>query len=115
MIGILPTRNTLVRMKLTGEQLLQVVKERRPLVAGMEETPEGFVMASGSPLDPHATYQVLLPDTLYLGGNYYDVARFDPSPVYTGIDWREPMLAKIRSLRSSREHPLEDVLGPIGP
>jgi 5'-nucleotidase / UDP-sugar diphosphatase len=113
-IGILPTENVLVRVELTGEQLLEVLNARRPLVAGLNETPEGYTLPSGEPLDPQATYRVLLPDTLYLGGNYYDVARYDPSPTPTGIDWRDPMLAKLRSLQSSRAHPLEAVLGQGG-
>ena len=113
-IGILPTENVLVRVELTGEQLLEVLKARRPLVAGLSETPEGYVLSSGAPLDPGATYSVLLPDTLYLGGNYYDVARYDPTPTSTGIDWRDPMLATLRELQSSRDHPLEAVLGQGG-
>ncbi len=73
-VGILPTENVLVRVELTGEQLLEVLTSRRPLVAGLTETEDGYTLPSGAPLDPLATYQVLLPDTLYLGGNYYDVA-----------------------------------------
>ncbi len=75
-IGMLPTENELVRIELTGEQLLEVLKARRPLVAGLTETPDGYRLADGQPLDLQAIYHVLLPETLYLGGNYYDVARF---------------------------------------
>jgi 5'-nucleotidase/UDP-sugar diphosphatase len=114
-IGILPTENVLVRVELTGEQLLEVLNSRRPLVAGLNETPEGYTLPSGAPLDSQATYRILLPDTLYLGGNYYDVARYDPSPTSTGIDWRDPMLAKLRSLQTTRDHPLEAALGQGGP
>lgn len=114
-IGILPTENVLVRIELTGEQLLGVLKERRPLVAGLAETPEGYVLPSGAPLDPQATYRVLLPDTLYLGGNYYDVARYDPSPTSTGIKWRDPVLAMLRSLKTTRDNPLEAALGQNSP
>jgi 2',3'-cyclic-nucleotide 2'-phosphodiesterase (5'-nucleotidase family) len=114
-IGILPTENVLVRIELTGEQLLEVLRARRPLVAGVSETPGGYRLSSGALLDPQATYTVLLPDTLYLGGNYYEVARYDPTPTSTGIDWREPMLARLRSLQTSRDHPLEGVLSQGGP
>ncbi len=109
-IGMLPTQNELMRIKLTGEQLLETLDSRRPLVAGMIETPDGYRLSNGEPLDPQATYQVLLPDTLYLGGNYYDVARFDPSPTSTGIDWRDPTLALLRTLGTSRNNPLEAAL-----
>jgi 5'-nucleotidase/UDP-sugar diphosphatase len=111
LIGILPTENQLVRIELTGEQLLATLESRRPLVAGMSETPDGWRLSNGKPIDPQATYRVLLPDTLYLGGNYYDVARFDPSPTSTGIDWREPTLALLRALGTSRSNPLETALG----
>jgi len=114
-IGMLPTENELVRIELTGEQLLEVLEARRPLVAGLTETPDGYRLADGEPLDPQAIYRVLLPETLYLGGNYYDVARFDPSPTSTGIDWRDPTLALLRSLGTSRLNPLETALGPSAP
>jgi len=109
-IGMLPTRNTLMRIKLTGEQLEQVVETNRPLVAGLTETADGYHLADGLPLDLQATYEVLLPDTLYLGGNYYDVARFDSSPTATGIDWRAPTLALLRALGTDRSRPLDQVL-----
>lgn len=110
-IGILPTENELVRIELTGEQLLEVLEARRPLVAGVSETPDGYRLTDGTPLDSQATYEILLPDTLYQGGNYYDVARFDPSPTATGIDWRDPTLALLRSLGTNRSNPLEAALG----
>jgi 5'-nucleotidase / UDP-sugar diphosphatase len=113
-IGILPTENVLVRVELTGEQLLEVLNSRRPLVAGLNETADGYTLPSGAPLDHQATYQVLLPDTLYLGGNYYDVARYDPTPTSTGIDWRDPMLDTLRSLQTTRDWPLEAALGEAG-
>ena len=109
-IGILPTENVLVRVEMTGKQLLEVLNARRPLVAGLSETPEGYTLPTGAPLDPEATYSVLLPDTLYEGGNYYDVARYDPSPTSTGIDWRDPMLAMLRSLQTTRDYPLQTAL-----
>jgi len=114
-IGMLPTENELVRIELTGEQLLEVLEARRPLVAGLAETPDGYRLADGQPLDLQAIYRVLLPETLYLGGNYYDVARFDPSPTPTGIDWRDPTLALLRSLGTSRKNPLETALGQSAP
>jgi 2',3'-cyclic-nucleotide 2'-phosphodiesterase (5'-nucleotidase family) len=110
-IGMLPTENVLVRIELTGEQLLETINSRRPLVAGMTETPDGYRLSNGELIDPTAVYHVLLPDTLYLGGNYYDVARYDPSPTSTGIDWRDPTLTLLRTLGTSRSNPLETALG----
>lgn len=112
-IGLLSTGNTLVRIELTGAQLVQVLEQNRPLAAGVLETAEGYRMADGEPLDPSATYTVLLPDTLYLGGNYYNVADLDPSPTPTGIDWRWPTLDLLRSLASDRQDPLNDVLAGL--
>ena len=109
-IGILPTENTLVRIELTGEQLRQVLEANRPLAAGVTETPDGYRLADGLLLDARVTYEVLLPDTLYLGGNYYDVARFDTSPTATGIDWRAPTVALLRALGTDRSRPLDQVL-----
>ncbi|MCJ7677596.1 MAG: bifunctional metallophosphatase/5'-nucleotidase [Anaerolineales bacterium] len=109
-IGMLPTENMLVRIELTGEQLRQVLEANRPLAAGVTETPDGYRLADGSLLDAQATYEVLLPDTLYLGGNYYDVARFDSSPTATGIEWRAPTVALLRALGTDRRRPLDQVL-----
>ncbi len=112
-IGLLSTNNILVRIELTGEELVQVLKRHRPLAAGITEDAEGYRMRDGSPLDPAASYTVLLPDTLYLGGNSYRVADFDPSPTPTGIDWRAPTLDLLRSLGSDRQHPLDELLAGL--
>ncbi len=112
-VGLLPAENELVCVELTGEQLLSILEERRPLVAGLVEGAGGYMLSDGSPLTPEALVSVLLPDALYLGENYYSVAQFDPTPTHTGIGWREPTLSLLRRLATGSAHPLEEALASL--
>ena len=64
-------------------------------------------LSSDELVDPYATYQVLIPDTLYAGCFYYEFYDLDPEPTYTGINWRDPAIDWIASLGTSRSAPIE--------
>jgi 5'-nucleotidase/UDP-sugar diphosphatase len=111
-IGVLPVNNVLMRIELTGAQLVDTIEKRNPVVGGLVEQEDGWALDDGTPLDPAATYSVLIPDVIYYGANYYQVQALDPDPVDTGIDWRQPVLDYLRSLGSSPSRPLDRLLTP---
>jgi 2',3'-cyclic-nucleotide 2'-phosphodiesterase (5'-nucleotidase family) len=87
--GSLPTPNELVEVDLTGPQLIEVIESRNLLVAGLTGGSE-YRLSSGAPVELDAVYQVLVSDSLYTGGNYYDLFRLDADPIYLELDWRLP-------------------------
>jgi 2',3'-cyclic-nucleotide 2'-phosphodiesterase (5'-nucleotidase family) len=108
-IGLLSTTNELVEIEITGAQLIEIVDKRRPLVAGLIED-DLYRLRDGNPIDPDSTYRLLVPETLYAGGYYYEFFRFDPEPTFTGLDWRQPPIDWIASLNTTRAQPLNQYL-----
>ena len=109
-IGMLSTTNELLEVNITGSQLIETIETHRPLMAGIVEEEVGYRIADGRIVDPEATYRILIPEALYAGGNYYEFFKFDPEPIFTGIDWRQPPLDWIRSVGSSESAPINGFL-----
>lgn len=109
LVDTLSTTNQLVEIGLSGQELVELVESHQPLVAGLRNS-GGYQLANKQPIDPAARYRVLVPDTLYAGGFYYDLASLDPEPVYTGVDWRDPAISWIRSLNTSPGDPIDPYL-----
>jgi 2',3'-cyclic-nucleotide 2'-phosphodiesterase (5'-nucleotidase family) len=110
LIAVLSTTNQLVEVDITGRQLMETIETHRPLMAGIAEVDNGYRMADGRTVDLDATYQVLIPEALYAGGNYYEFFKFDPNPTFTGIDWRQPPIDWIRSVNSTQRVPINSFL-----
>lgn len=110
LMGLLSTTNRLVEVDITGDQLIRTIEEHRPLMAGIVEVEGSYRLMDGTPVDPAATYQALVPEALYAGGNYYKFYEFDPDPTFTGIDWRQPPLDWIRSMGSSADEPINSFI-----
>jgi 5'-nucleotidase/UDP-sugar diphosphatase len=104
-IGLLSTTNELVEVDITGAQIVEIMQDRQPLIAGIVEDDDSW-LADDEPINLDTTYQVLVPDALYSGGYYYEFFRLDAEPTYTGIDWRQPPTDWIASLNTSRSQPL---------
>jgi 2',3'-cyclic-nucleotide 2'-phosphodiesterase (5'-nucleotidase family) len=109
-VGILPVDNELFHIQLSGKELAATIKQRDPVMGGLIESEEGFAWPDGTALDPEETVDVLLPDVIYYGANYYDVQALDPEPVNTGIDWRQPVEQLLLAYASTPEQPLETLL-----
>lgn len=111
-LSVLASDNRLLKVRLTGAQLIEVIESRHPLMAGVAPSEDGYRMADGSLVDPQATYLALIPHMLYPGGNYYVFYRYDPNPVDTGVSWRAPVVNWLLSIASDEAHPLNDYLNP---
>ncbi len=86
-----PFENVLVDVELTGKQVAGLTYQQ----AGARITAE---LDDGRPLDPEATYHVLVNNFIYAGGDD------------TGIQWREPVIEWIIAQETSPERPLETLL-----
>jgi 2',3'-cyclic-nucleotide 2'-phosphodiesterase (5'-nucleotidase family) len=113
MMSMIPMDNELVDMQLTGAQILETIQSRHPSVGGLRASEEGYILADGSPLEPDASYHVLVPDSLYEGGNHFEVRQYDPEAIYTGTDWRTPVVNWVKSLNTSHQNPIETYLHSI--
>jgi 5'-nucleotidase/UDP-sugar diphosphatase len=116
--SIFPFDNVLVDVALTGDQLDQVINEApfSTAIGGIHQKDGQWVFNSnGKPLDPKATYHVLVNDFMYAGGdNYKLLAKFDPQAYNTSIDWRQPIIDWIKSQNSSPGHPLDTAIKQLG-
>lgn len=120
-VAVLPFENTLIEVELTGEEVVENLRCCGGAVAGMRMEGIGddlaVVLDDGSPIDPEATYRVLVNSYIYQGGNGYLFSRQDPDAYDTGIHWREPVIEWIRVQGTGPDRPLEDLIDsqPRGP
>lgn len=116
--SIFPFNNVLVDVALTGEQINQVIEEARfsTAIGGIHQQDGMWVINSNhQPLDPEATYHVLVNDFMYAGGdNYKLLAKFDSQAYNTSIDWRQPIIDWIKAQNSSTDNPLDAAIAQLG-
>ena len=110
-VGVLPFNNVLVDVELSGAQLIENVECCQPAVGGMT-TVGGYKLADGTPIDPQATYHVLVNDFIYAGGDGFRLKGYDPDAYNTSIDWRQPVIDWIAALHTSPGHALDAYLDP---
>jgi 2',3'-cyclic-nucleotide 2'-phosphodiesterase (5'-nucleotidase family) len=117
-VGVMPFNNVLVDVKLTGEQLINVLERAGslPAIGGMHWQSDGWILnKSGQHLESTAIYSVLVNDFMYAGGDNYNLlAEYDPEAYNTAIDWRQPVIDWIQAQKSSPEHPLDDAVAALG-
>ncbi len=113
-LAVLPFENTLVEVELTGEEVVENLRCCGGAVAGMRVEGVGddltVVLDDGSPIDPEATYRVLVNSYIYQGGDNYLFFQQDPDAYDTGINWREPVIEWIRAQETGPDRPLEDLI-----
>jgi 2',3'-cyclic-nucleotide 2'-phosphodiesterase (5'-nucleotidase family) len=112
-IVVMPFENVLIDVALTGAELEQVLEsgDYLPAVGGLYlEHGEWILKESGQPLDPEATYNLLVNDFMYAGGDDYRIAEFDPQAYNTAINWRQPVIDWILAQESSPEKPLDEAI-----
>ena len=117
-ISVMPFENVLVDVALTGDELEQVLYSGRhiPAVGGMHEEGGTWILnATGAPLDPEATYHLLVNDFMFAGGDDYEIAKYDPDAYNTAINWRQPVIDWILAQDSSAEHPLDAAVEALLP
>lgn len=108
--SVMPFENNIYIVELSGSEIVSQLAIDHPVVGGLtwtyRETPAGrevlkVLDGRGFALNPDTTYRVAILDFMYNGGDGYEFARLDKSPVDTGLSWREPVIRAFR--RSSAE------------
>ena len=103
-LGLLPFNNRITKMTFTGKQLQAFIDRQKMMtekftVAGLENIT----------IKPNETYQVLTTDYLYsLDETQFKVT--DPHPEYVPMIYREPSIQWIRSLKTTKDNPIEKYL-----
>jgi 2',3'-cyclic-nucleotide 2'-phosphodiesterase (5'-nucleotidase family) len=112
-ISVMPFENVLIDVALTGAELEKVLEsgDYLPAIGGLYlENGQWVLEESGQPLDPEATYNLLVSDFMYAGGDNYRIAEFDPEAYNTTINWRQPVIDWIMAQDSSPEKPLDQAI-----
>lgn len=110
-VGVLPFNNVLVDVQLTGAQLIENIECCNPVLSGMTAIGD-YALSDGTPVDPDATYHVLVNDFMYTGGDDFAFQQHDPDAYNTGIDWRQPVIDWVTQLKTSPDNPLDPYLDP---
>jgi 2',3'-cyclic-nucleotide 2'-phosphodiesterase (5'-nucleotidase family) len=116
-ISVMPFDNTLVDVRLTGVQLLEVLNYsgQNAAVGGLVRTSSGWIVSkTGRGLEPGSDYHVLVNDFMYAGGDGYEMlVKADPYAYNTGIQWRQPLIDWIKAQNSSPDHPLDPAIAVL--
>ncbi|HEX9796654.1 MAG TPA: bifunctional UDP-sugar hydrolase/5'-nucleotidase [Anaerolineales bacterium] len=109
-VGLLPVANVLMIVQLTGAQLVDTIRSRRPVLGGAEVVGDVVRLVGGAGVEAETVYTVVVPDVIYYGANRYNLQAIDPHARDTGIDWRRPVVEYLEGLATSADRPLEQVL-----
>lgn len=108
--GVLPFDNRLMKLSVTGADLVKEIENPKFILAGAQKQSNGQWFIGGKPLDAKKRYTVLITDFMYTGGDGSVLGQFDPKAVGTGIQWRDPVIAWIEKQKTSAAAPLENKL-----
>ncbi|MGD8456055.1 MAG: bifunctional UDP-sugar hydrolase/5'-nucleotidase [Anaerolineales bacterium] len=112
-ITVLPFDNTIIQIKMTGEQLENTMIGRRNdlAYAGVENVSGRWVMSeTGEEIDPKATYVVLVNSYNYSGGGNFMFGQYDPNGYDTSVLYRDPIIDWIEAQGSSTAAPIDDAI-----
>lgn len=106
-VSVLPFNNYLLVVELTGAQLKEVLASPESIASGVRFTfkdgKDGRVIDTvhdrhGKPIADDARLKVVINDFMYRGGDRYRFQHYDQEPEETAIDWREPLLRRLREM-----------------
>lgn len=114
-VSVLPFNNYLLVVELTGAQLKEALSSPESIASGVRFTfrdgadgKDGRVIAevrdrSGKPISDDARLKVVINDFMYRGGDRYRFQSYDAEPEETAIDWREPVLRRLREMGKANQ------------
>jgi len=108
-VGVMPFSDSIYRLSLTGQQLLDYLPAGYIGMAGLHRAGGKYLLRkTGQPLDPAATYHVLLNNFMFDTSPALKAAA--PKPVTVWDDWRQPVYDWLTKHPSSKDTPLESLL-----
>ena len=109
MVSTMPFENTIYDLELTGAQVLEDLKCCGGVAASGVKVTDGKVVftKTGQPIDPQATYRVLVNDYMYTGGDGFPLQKQDPNGYNTAINWRQPVIDWLIAQDSSASSPID--------
>jgi len=111
-----PFENDLVVVDVTGRQIMDNLDCCGGAVGGMTYAKSGGNLTAhlknGDPLDPEATYRVIVNSYIYEGGERYLFSRQNPRGRTIRTNFRNPAIDWILSKETSSGRPLETMLDP---
>jgi 5'-nucleotidase / UDP-sugar diphosphatase len=109
--SVMPFENSLLTVKLKGEDLAKQLANPDALVAGFTAAGKGkFKDAAGKALDPQKEYTVATVEYLYFGGDGFDFEKLDADPAETGMAWQTPVVEWTEAQGSTATKPLEKLI-----
>jgi len=111
-VSVMPFNNFLVVIEVTGAQLKEALENPESIAAGVSFTYrevdgrrliEEMVGADGKRIEPETRLKVIVNDFMYRGGDRYKLRQYDPEPEETAVDWREPVMRKLRALGEAKK------------
>ncbi|OIP36992.1 MAG: hypothetical protein AUK47_14300 [Deltaproteobacteria bacterium CG2_30_63_29] len=125
-IDVAPFDNLIFKLTLTGQQLTDSFAAARAgctignvycpaAIAGFTYTPSPVTLfkSDGSAVDPNTSYTVLVNNFMYFGGSGFDFQALDPTPIDTGVFYRQPAIERLRALGTTNLDPLENHLDAV--
>jgi 5'-nucleotidase / UDP-sugar diphosphatase len=106
--SVLPFDNKLLICVMKGGAIVETLRNHEAVFTGVSPVQGGrYQLQDGSLLDEGRLYRVATIDFLYFGGDGFLFQNYDPSPSWTGLDWRAPVIAWTKALATSPTAPLE--------
>ncbi|RYE84845.1 MAG: bifunctional metallophosphatase/5'-nucleotidase, partial [Myxococcales bacterium] len=108
--SVLPFDNKLVKVKLSGSQLLEDVRCCGGHVSGLKEGADRVLrLSDGRAIEPGASYTVVVTDYTYFGGSGFLFEKQDPQGVF-GEDWRPSLIRWLKAHPTSPGRGLEKLV-----
>lgn len=109
--SVLPFENSVLMVRLKGEDLARQMSNPEALVSGFTKDAKGnFKDPKGKALDPKKDYVAVTVEYLYFGGDGFEFEKLDPEPRETGMVWQTPVVEWTRAKATSEQQPLEALL-----
>lgn len=109
----LPFDNRIVRINITGQDVLNVLDERMQTLAigGLVQAGSTWkIRKTGEAIDPNKLYTVLVDDYIYSGGDDFKFHEMDPNGFHTGLNYRQVFINWVITQDSSSKHPLDEAI-----
>lgn len=108
---VLPFENSLMVVKVKGEDLARQLSNPEALFSGFTAAGKGkFKDAKGKPLDPKKEYKVATVEYLYFGGDGFEFEKLDPEPGETGMSWQTPVIDWTKAQATTEAKPLDKLV-----